>query len=342
VEATVGEVQVIVAMSDDRRTGLARILERLTPGLRVVLTTHVNADGDGAGSECALAGWLRRRGLSPTIVNPTPYPEAFRFLLDGIEARVPAEEAGRRALVEADFFLVLDTAEPGRLGAIAGWVADREVLTIDHHPPVTPPLGELSVRDPEACATGELVFDLMGLAGETPMGKEADGLYVAIATDTGSFRYANTSPRAHEIAAELLRAGVDPEKMYGHLYATYSPEGLSLLRRALASLRVHPELPIAWIRVTNADVTETGSSKEDLEGIVEYARRIRGVEVAILLRELPDGRTKVSLRASGEADVASVARALGGGGHTKAAGALVGAGVDAAEGVVLEAVRSAL
>jgi phosphoesterase RecJ-like protein len=333
---------VTAPMPEARRAGLARILARLTPGLRVVLTTHVNADGDGAGSECALAGWLRRRGLTPAIVNPTPYPEAFRFLLDGIPAHVPAEEPGRRALVEADFVLVLDTAEPGRLGAVAERIAGREVLTIDHHPPVTPPLGELSVRDPEACATGELVYDLMGVAGETPTRKEAEGLYVAIATDTGSFRFANTSPRTHEIVAALLRAGVDPEEMYRHLYATYTPEGLTLLRRALASLHVHPELPVAWIRLTRADVEETGASKEDLEGIVEYARRIRGVEVAALLRELPDGRTKVSLRASGEADVASVARSLGGGGHTKAAGALVGSGVDAAEGVVLEAIRSAL
>lgn len=333
---------MIAGMPDARRAGLGRILERLTPGLRVVLTTHVNADGDGAGSECALAGWLRRRGLSPTIVNPTPYPEAFRFLLDGIGAHVPAEEPGRRALIEADFFLVLDTAEPGRLGAVAERLADREVLTIDHHPPVTPPLGELSVRDPQACATGELVFDLMCLAGQDPTRKEAEGLYVAIATDTGSFRFANTSARAHEIVADLLRAGVEPEEMYGHLYATYTAEGLALLRRALDSLRVHPELPIAWIRLTRADIEETRSAKENLEGIVEYARRIRGVEVAVLLRELPDGRTKVSLRASGDADVAAVARALGGGGHTKAAGALVGAGVDAAEGIVLEAIRSAL
>ncbi len=325
-----------------RREGLVRILERLTPGLRVVLTTHINADGDGAGSECALAAWLRRRGLAPTIVNPTPFPDAFRFLLDGIEAWVPADEPGRRALVEADFFLVLDTAESARLGAVAERMVTREILTIDHHPPVTAPLGELSVRDPSACATGELVFDLMRLAEVPPTRGEAEGLYVAIATDTGSFRFANTSPRTHEIVGELLRTGVDPEEMYRHLYATYTPEGLSLLQRALASLRVHPEMPVAWIRLTNADVEQTGSSKEDLEGLVEYARRVRGVEIAALIRSLPDGRTKVSLRANGDADVAKVARGLGGGGHTKAAGAVIGASLDTAESMILEALRGAL
>ncbi|MDT8436484.1 MAG: bifunctional oligoribonuclease/PAP phosphatase NrnA [Gemmatimonadota bacterium] len=324
-----------------RRDGLARIAARLTPGLRVVLATHVNADGDGAGSETALAGWLRRCGLQPTIVNPTPFPAVFDFLRDGVGAWTPSDEEGRRALVEADFFLVLDTAEPGRLGAVAPYFASREVLTIDHHPPVTPPLGELSVRDPSACATGEMVFDLLAVAGEAPTLREAEGLYVAIVTDTGSFRFANTSPRAHEIVARLLRVGVDPETMYRRLFATSTPESLALLRRALGTLRVHPELPVASIRVSAEDLAETGTSRDDVEGIVEYARRLRGVEIAVLLRALPDGRTKVSLRAAGEADVAAVARALGGGGHTKAAGALVGADLDTAEEAVLEAIRSA-
>ncbi|MCL7957226.1 MAG: bifunctional oligoribonuclease/PAP phosphatase NrnA [marine benthic group bacterium] len=326
----------------DRKRELTRILERLTPGLKVVLTTHVNADGDGAGSEAALASWLRRRGLEPVIVNPTPFPDLYAFLLNGTPACTPADEAAATPLREADFFMVLDTAEPSRLGTVHPHLAGREVLTIDHHPPAGPPLGEISVRDPSACATGELVHDLFALAGMPASREEADALYVAIVTDTGSFRYANTNPPAHRIAAELIETGVDPESMYRRLYATYTADSLALTRRALEALQVHPELPVAWISLTPADMELTGAGRDDLDAIVEYPRRLQGVEVAILFRVLPDGRTKVSLRSAGDADVAAVARELGGGGHVKAAGALVPHGLDATERLVLEAIGKAL
>jgi phosphoesterase RecJ-like protein len=198
------------------------------------------------------------------------------------------------------------------------------------------------VCDPTACATGELVFDLIRLAGDEITREEADGLYVAIATDTGSFRFGNTTARTHEIAADLLRAGVDPESMYLRIYAQYTPSGLELVRRALERLEVADDLPVAWISLRHADLAQTGATKEDLEGIVEYARRIRGVQVALLFRELHDGSTKISLRSSGDADVAAVARRLGGGGHVKAAGAVIPESLEAAEARVLDEVREAL
>ncbi|MCK5446792.1 MAG: bifunctional oligoribonuclease/PAP phosphatase NrnA [Gemmatimonadetes bacterium] len=326
-----------------RRSGLKRILQELEPGRKVVLSTHLNADGDGAGSQAAAVHWLTRRGLDPTIVNPTPFPDMFRFLLaDDTGAWTPADSEGGRAMREADVFLVLDTAEPSRLGAVIGRTGGRKVLVIDHHPATSSSIGDVVVCDPAACATGELVFDLIQLAGDEVTLAEADALYVAIATDTGSFRYANTSARTHEISADLLRAGVDPEAMYMRIYARYTPAGLDLVRRALERLRVADDLPIAWISLRQADLAQTGATKEDLEGIVEYARRIRGVRVAILFRELHDGRTKISLRSTGDADVAAVAREFGGGGHVKAAGAVVPEGLEAAEVRVLGAIREAL
>lgn len=325
-----------------RRAGLQRILQELEPGRRVVLSTHLNADGDGAGSEAAAAHWLRRRGLESTIVNPTPFPDAFRFLLDDVAAWTPADPDGDQAMRDADVFLVLDTAEPSRLGAVLGRTEGRKVLVIDHHPPASTSIGDVAVCDPAACATGELLYDLIRAAGDEITHREAECLYVAIATDTGSFRYANTDARTHQIAAELLRAGVDPEEMYTRIYALYTPQRLELVRRALSRLEVDEELPLAWITLSHADVAQTGASKEDLEGIVEYARRIRGVQVALLFRELPDGSTKVSLRSMGDADVAAVARQLGGGGHPKASGALVSEKLEDAVARVLESVREAL
>ena len=326
-----------------RRAGLKRVLQELEPGRKVVLSTHLNADGDGAGSQAATAHWLARRGLEPTIVNPTPFPEAFRFLLgEDTGAWTPADAVGEQAMREADVFLVLDTAEPSRLGAVMGRTEGRRVLVLDHHPATSSSIGDVVVCDPAACATGELVFDLIRIAGDEVTLPEAEGLYVAIATDTGSFRYANTTASTHEITADLLRAGVDPEEMYLRIYAQYTPEGLELVRLALERLQVADDLPIAWISLRQADLAQTGASKEDLEGIVEYARRIRGVRVALLFRELHDGTTKVSLRSTGDADVASVARRLGGGGHVKAAGAVIPENLEAAEARVLQEIREAL
>jgi bifunctional oligoribonuclease and PAP phosphatase NrnA len=326
-----------------RRAVLTRVLQELEPDRRVVLSTHLNADGDGAGSEAAAAHWLLRRGLHPTIVNPTPFPDTFRFLLaPEVGAWTPADPEGEEAMREADVFLVLDTAEPSRLGAVLGRTEGRRMLVLDHHPATSSSVGDVVVCDPAACATGELVFDLMRVAGDEVTLEEAEGLYVAIATDTGSFRYANTTAATHEITADLLRAGVDPEEMYLRIYAQYTPAGLELVRRSLERLVVSDDLPVAWISLRQSDLAQTGATKEDLEGIVEYARRIRGVRVAVLFRELHDGTTKVSLRSTGDADVASIARRFGGGGHVKAAGALLTEGLEATEARVLAAIREAL
>jgi phosphoesterase RecJ-like protein len=284
-----------------------------------------------------------RRGLEPFIVNPTPFPDQFAFLLpEASTPRTAIDDEGRRAMKDADVFLVLDTAEPSRLGAVLAGAEGRKVLVMDHHPATSSSIGDVVVCDPSACATGELAFDLIRVGGDRLQPPEAQGIYVAIATDTGSFRFANTTARTHEIAADLLRAGVDPEAMYARIYAQYTPARLELVRRALERLRVAEDLPVAWISLRHADIAQTGAMREDLEGIVEYARRIRGVQVAFLLRELHDGTTKVSLRSAGDADVAAVARRLGGGGHVKASGAVVPEGLEAAEERVLAEVREAL
>ncbi|MFQ5690669.1 MAG: bifunctional oligoribonuclease/PAP phosphatase NrnA [Gemmatimonadota bacterium] len=336
------ETRAVSAPPAARSRGLQEIQAALEGCRRIILTTHLNADGDGAGSETALAHRLRRRGAEPVIVNPTPFPEGFAFLLDGLPAHTPAEPAGRRALERGELLVVLDTAEISRLGSVPSEAGDLPLAVLDHHPPQGTGLSPVEVRDPSACATGELVYDLLMLSDQELSLNEAVGLYVAIATDTGAFRFSNTSVRAHEIAARLIAAGVEPEALYRRLYAQYTPARLSLLRIALASLRTDPTLPIVWVTITEEGMRSTGATWEDLEGIVEYPRRLKGTEVAILFRELAGGRTKVSLRSNGAVDVAAVAAGLGGGGHIKAAGVVVERPLQEAERIVVERVREAV
>jgi phosphoesterase RecJ-like protein len=287
-----------------------------------VLVTHVNADGDGAGSEAAVAGWIEARGVRATIVNPTPFPEQFRFVLHrpDVVAECGSREAAA-ALAEADLLLVLDTSEPRRIGSLAAHAERERTLVIDHHPAGHETLGSGGVIDPSAAATGELVYDLLHMSGEAWPANAAAAIYVALVTDTGSFRYSNTSPRAHAIAAELIARGVDPEAMYRRLYATVPPRRLALLKEALATLESDERGKVAWIVVADEAIRRLGATDEDLDGLVEYPRNLAGTEVALFFRETADGHTKISFRSNGDTDVNRLARSFGGGGHVKAAGA---------------------
>ena len=332
----------------DRAAALQPILDRLRHAKHVVLTTHVNADGDGAGSEVATACWLAAIGVEPVIVNPTPYPAAFNFLLEARGAeRVRVAELGtpqaEDALGVAEVLLVLDTGEPARIGKVSRALSGRDVIVIDHHPLGPEPIRALAeIRDVTACATGELVYDLLALDPSYRSWPTAvtQALYSAIATDTGSFRFSNTTPRTHEIVGDLIRRGVDPEAMYGRLYSVPLRRTL-LLRESLDTLEFDSETGVAWITIPEDAMERLGVMPEDLDGIIEHARTLEGAEVALLFRQT-GGSTKVSLRSNGATDVNAIARTFGGGGHVKAAGALMGGGLEKNRARVLEVVKQSV
>ncbi len=243
----------------------------------------------------------------------------------------------------AELLVVLDTGEPGRIGRVARHVREDAVVVLDHHPTSKSAIPGPGVRDPSACATGELLFDLFTLAGVERWNRAmVHGVYAAIETDTGSFRFANTTPRTHAIAAALIQHGLDPEAAYRRLHATVPVHRIEILRTALEGLEVDPELPITWITVPRAVTHDMGAGADDLDGVAEYARNVQGTEVAILFRQTLDGATKVSLRSNGVVDVNTIAREFGGGGHDKAAGALIGGPIEAVQPRVLDATRKAV
>jgi bifunctional oligoribonuclease and PAP phosphatase NrnA len=325
-----------------RRQAIAAIAAELRPGMKVALSTHINADGDGCGSQTALARLLGQMGVRAIIVNPTPWPELFRWLLgDDVEER---SAEGAKALKEVDRLIVLDISDIGRLGQLAEAVRamPQDALVIDHHLPGNEPPGKIMLSDTAACATAELVFDFArerGLSISTPIAKS---LYTALVTDTGGFRFGNTSPRCLAIAAELLTVGVDPEQMYARIYGSVPLGRLHLLRDALESLEVDLAHGMAWVRIAAGALEKHGVASEDLDGVSEYPRSIAGVRLAILFRDLGHGKVKASFRSLAGVNVNTLARQFGGGGHARASGALIAGTAAEVEARVLGEARHLL
>lgn len=325
-----------------RRAVIDRFRAEFVPGRRVALSTHVNSDGDGCGSETALARLLSAMGCRPFIVNPTPWPQLFQFLLgDDVEDR---SASGPAALRDADLLVVLDISDVKRLGHLADAVRALTipVLVVDHHVPSDEPPAppERILSDVTACATGELVHDIAEVFGLPFTPAVARSLYAALLTDTGGFRFSNTSPRAHAIASRLLSAGVDPEEMYRAVYASVPVGRIQLLRDALDSLEVDATHGIAWVSLPAGVLEKYGVASEDLDGIVEHPRSIAGTKLALFFRDLGHGKVKVSFRSTGRVDVNALARRYGGGGHAKASGALVVGKLDDVKRRVVDEARA--
>lgn len=310
---------------------------------RAVLTTHLNADGDGAGSEAALASWMRANGTEAWVINPTPFPDQFRFLFESEEWIVPAGTSrARKICADADLAVVLDTGEVPRIGRVRDLIRDVPTLVIDHHPPGDHAIIGKSLRDSSACATGELVYDLVSAARGPWSDSVALGIYVAILTDTGGFRFTNATPDCHRIAADLVERGVNPEVVYDAIYGSSPIRKYRLLRDALDTLQHDPDAGISWMVVPTESYERLGATPEDLEGLVDFPRTIEGTKVALLFRGTSTGDIKISFRTDGAVDVNRLARRWDGGGHVKASGAMLPGPMERAIEEVLSATRDTL
>jgi len=214
-------------------------------------------------------------------------------------------------------------------------------VCIDHHN-VHEPFWKVSIVDPEACATGELVFQIIKAMGGQIDRNGAQAAYVSLVTDTGYFRFSKTSPRCHEAAAEMLAAGVEPPLVYEQVFERNSAALLRLGGVALADLRQDEGGRLAWVSLTRAQVLRCGAEMEDTSDVVNDLLSIEGVRLAVLFKELDGGRTKLSFRSKGDLDVNRLASQFGGGGHTNAAGAVVTGGLDETLGRVLPSCRELL
>ncbi len=312
---------------------LQRAAETIRQADRIVLASHINPDGDTIGSSLALTHVLRQMGKVAVPLSHHGVPEIYRWL--------PGQEWIARNVEERDFDLaiVCDTGTVDRIGEAREPVeAAPRSLCIDHH--VTEGnFGQIRVVNAKAAATGELVYTLLKEMGIAPNRAVADCLMCAIITDTGVFRFPNVTPETLRIAAELMEFGASPSEINEIVFENRSLAGLKLLGRALEALQLSSDGQIAWSVLSEQDFLDCGASPEDTEGIVNHVRAARGVQVGVLLHQIPGKRVRVNLRSRNGYDVRRVAEAFGGGGHTLAAGCSLEPPLQEAESKVLIEVK---
>lgn len=304
------------------------------PRGRVLLLGTVQPDGDLLGCQIGLGLTLANARVPVTLAGPHPVPEVFRFL--------PGAELVQRWNVVPtpfDLVIVMDCPDPSRTEGLlegARGPATR-VASIDHHPD-SQRYGDVNWVEPEAGATGEMVYELIRTLGLKVTPATATNLFTSIHTDTGSFRYPNTTPRTLRIAAELVACGARPDVVAGALYEQRRPDDLRRLGELLMRVEISADGHVAWLALTESSVRDSFLEAEDL---VTYPRSIAGVKVAALLREVGAGRVKMSLRAKGEVNVGKIAAVFGGGGHANAAGCTFSGTLSEAREALLRAVAHA-
>jgi bifunctional oligoribonuclease and PAP phosphatase NrnA len=286
-----------------------------------LITTHINPDGDGVGSELGLARFLVNIGKTVSVVNSTPTPRRYSFLdWNGLIETFDAT----KGLPPAEVVFILDISKWERLGDMSHVIRNYPGIRIciDHHP-VKGDFADINLICEDACASGELVLRLINSMKGSLTPEIAEPLYASILTDTGAFRFPNTSSDTHAAASQLLSTGIRSEIIYDQIYERCSPARVKLLGLALANLQYLHDGRLAWIAITQDMLHENGVEVEEIEGFVDIARGIRCVETSLLFIELPYEKVKISLRSRGNVDVNTFASGFGGGGHRHAAGILM-------------------
>lgn len=316
-------------------SALADALSCVTDAL---IIGHGHPDGDCAGSAAALAALLSARGARARVLFPEPLPLRLRFLCDGVELleALPSDFA-------ESTLICTDVASPQQLGSLRDMLEGRIALRIDHHE-VDTPYAARSFVSPDAAATGEIIFDLaerVGLDGLPSTAKAA--LFGAIASDTGCFKYANTTPETHIRAAKLLAAGVEGARVNQLLFDTKDMSQISAEGLVQRRLRLLCGGKVSAVIIENTEYKD-GLSISDFETAVDIARSPRGVRIAIVIKgTATDGVYRVSLRGNDKTTVSGIAAAFGGGGHALAAGCTIYApDGEATLELLLEKVKAAL
>jgi phosphoesterase RecJ-like protein len=304
-----------------------------------VILSHQRPDGDAIGSQIALGFALEAAGKRVRLINEDGLPDNLAFLPGSDRIETPPAEP-----VDAEVAIALDTATRPRLGEKALHAASGASvwLNIDHHVS-NPRYGEFNYIDSNSPATGQILYDLITALGLPFPNETRDAIYVAVSTDTGSFQYPNTTAHTYELAADLIRRGLDVGKINELIYDSHPFRRVELMRALLNTLERSEDGVVAHWELRDETRQKLQLLPEDSEGLIDIIRAIRGVQVAAFFEELPDGKVRVSMRSKDRGlDVCKIASEFGGGGHALAAGIRMPGPLEDAKPQVLAAIREAV
>jgi bifunctional oligoribonuclease and PAP phosphatase NrnA len=301
------------------------VLDQLACKRRVLVVTHVRPDGDALGTSAAMVLGLRQKGIDSCVLLFDPLPAKYAFAFE--EGKIPWFDIAKgwpadQPMQGFDALLVVDTGTwsqlPGLREHLANWSGPK--LVVDHHL-TQENWADMKLVVTEAAAASEIAADLLRRWGVKFDGPIAAALYLGIATDTGWFQFSNTRPQTLRLAADLLEAGVDADRLYRAVYQNERPQRLTITSRALRSLELLAENRLAVMSLSRADFEQTGAEGGDTENLVNIPMQVATVEVCALLTEQPNGQpVRGNLRGKGTVDLAAFAQKYGGGGHARAAG----------------------
>jgi len=302
---------------------MKKIINHLKNSNHIIIASHKDPDGDAIGSLIAMGLALEALNKNITLYNESPIPSAYRFL-PSVE-RIVRQIKGTNTY---DTAIILDCADFQRIGKLSSVISKIPVIiNIDHH--ITNTIfGNFNLIDTSACAATVIIYNLLKEMALPINSAIATSIYTGILTDTGSFRFSNTTKSAFAICEKMVEAGVDPYNVAMHVYGRYSLGQIKLLNMALESIEISDNGKMSMMILTKNMLDETGTRPENINGLVNYAKNIENVKVAALIHELSNGKGvsekpenyHVSLRSDGTVDVAMIAGSFGGGGHYRAAG----------------------
>lgn len=297
-----------------------------------LVTSHFNPDGDAIGSLVAIGHMLASMGKTFTLYNPSGLPKRFEWLeRPGDVAEILPDEMPR-------WTIVMDCGSPERMGLeMVSRMDETRVVNIDHHLG-NPDFGEVNWVDVNHPAVGCMIALLARELDQPLTGPLAEAIYLAVATDTGFFTYGSTTPESLELAAELLRGGLDMAAVNTSITKTWSPERLQLWSEAIDTVELHSNAQVGIVTVTAEMMKRTGTKAADTENIVNFVRKLKSVRVSAILREEGPDTYKFSLRSNGPDNVQEVAAKFGGGGHKNAAGGAIQAPLNEAKKLLVQCI----
>lgn len=304
-----------------------------------VIMSHVRPDGDAIGSQLALGFSLKAMGKTVYLINEDGVPESLEFMAGSDEVGKP-----EGVEIKAEVAIALDTAARERLGpkTLKAAGGAKVWVNIDHHIS-NPGYGDVNLIDAGKPATGQIIYEVIRQLGYPLPDEARDAIYVAVSTDTGSFQYASTKAETYEMAADLMRCGLDIGRINAETYDSHPFRRVELLRELLKTLELSEDGRLAWWELSLAVRKELGLQADDSEGLIDMIRGIKGVKAAVFFEELEDGKIRVSMRSKDKGvDVCEVAMGLGGGGHKLAAGIRMAGPLAVAKEKVLGELRGRL